>query len=144
MLVDVRDPSLTPSSGAAPERLARFVELLVLPIVAALEGLDGLDRNRVHVMFKSVRDLAAARSAMSAISNDSVVGLGALSLDTSLDASDAVLVLVDLTAHRVELVVGGDLHLEPLEEDKQLACICVCVHIHIYMHMHFHWDEQVA
>ena len=99
MLVDISDPSLEEmvQDGALVEgssdRLARFVELMCLPICAALEGLDGLEQNRVHIMFQSVRNLMAARNVMS-IASDSKVGLGAMSVDSTLAPCDAVLVLV--------------------------------------------------
>jgi hypothetical protein len=82
---------LRSSKAVEHERLARFVELMCLPIAAAMEGVD----KRVHVVFSSVRQLAAARAAMA---HTATVALGALSLDTRLEPRDSVVVLVAPTS----------------------------------------------
>jgi len=86
----------------ASERLARFVELMALPIMAALEGLDeSMERSRVHIMFHEVRQLAAARRVMTIATESGFVGLGALTLDSSVAQSDAVLIIVAPVATEV-------------------------------------------
>mmetsp|Transcript_60023 Transcript_60023/g.135742 ORF Transcript_60023/g.135742 Transcript_60023/m.135742 type:complete len:339 (-) Transcript_60023:364-1380(-) len=58
MVVEINDPLLEVQPGplergeGASERLARFIELMTLPVMAALEGIANLDRTRVHIMFR--------------------------------------------------------------------------------------------
>ena len=80
---------------------SQFLELLVLPVAAALEGLRGhAKQHRVRLVFPTMKSLVEARSAMTLVgdsgSDDSGIGLSCFGMTGScIDEADSVAFLVD-------------------------------------------------
>jgi hypothetical protein len=87
MLVDVRDAELTRD----PKLLVEFIELAILPVAAGLEGLDSA-RNRVKIVFPTVKELMSYRKSM-ALAAPEVVSLSTLGFDP-VDERDNLIVVV--------------------------------------------------
>ena len=87
MLVDVRDAELTRD----PKLLVEFIELAILPVAAGLEGLDSV-RNRVKIVFPTVKELMSYRKSM-ALAAPEVVSLSTLGFDP-VDERDNLIVVV--------------------------------------------------
>lgn len=88
MLVDVRDAELT----SDPKLFVEFLELAILPVAAGLEGLDADMRNRVKIVFPTVKDLMVYRKAM-ALAAPEVVALSTLGFDP-VEEQDKLIVVV--------------------------------------------------
>ena len=88
MLVDVRDAELT----SDPQLFVEFIELAILPVAAGLEGLDADMRNRVKIVFPTVKDLMTYRKSM-ALAAPEVVALSTLGFDP-VEERDKLIVLV--------------------------------------------------
>ncbi|KAL7533062.1 hypothetical protein ACHAWF_004323 [Thalassiosira exigua] len=90
MLVDVRDAELTRD----PKLLVEFIELAILPVAAGLEGMDGDEyvRNRVKLVFPTVKDLMSYRRSM-ALAAPEVVSLSTLGFDP-VDERDNLIVVI--------------------------------------------------
>ena len=92
MLVDVRDAELTRD----PKLFVEFIELAILPVAAGLEGLDGdgdeYVRNRVKIVFPTVKELMSYRRSM-ALAAPEVVSLSTLGFDP-VDERDNLIVVV--------------------------------------------------
>jgi len=89
MLVDVRDAELTRD----PALFVEFIELAILPVAAGLEGLDGDEfRNRVKIVFPTVKDLMSYRRSM-ALAAPEVVSLSTLGFDP-VDERDNLIVII--------------------------------------------------
>mmetsp|Transcript_22142 Transcript_22142/g.53653 ORF Transcript_22142/g.53653 Transcript_22142/m.53653 type:complete len:794 (-) Transcript_22142:1127-3508(-) len=90
MLVDVRDAELTRD----PKLFVEFIELAVLPVAAGLEGLDGDEyvRNRVKIIFPTVKELMSYRRSMALAAPD-VVSLSTLGFDP-VDERDNLIVVI--------------------------------------------------
>ena len=90
MLVDVRDAELTRD----PKLFVEFIELAILPVAAGLEGLDGEEyvRNRVKIIFPTVKDLMTYRRTMALAAPD-VVSLSTLGFDP-IDERDNLIVVI--------------------------------------------------
>lgn len=96
MLVDVRDAELTRD----PKLFVEFIELAVLPVAAGLEGLgsNGDDtaseyiRNRVKIVFPTVKELLSYRRSM-ALAAPEVVSLSTLGFDP-VEERDNLIVVV--------------------------------------------------
>ncbi|KAL7498415.1 hypothetical protein ACHAWT_007352 [Skeletonema menzelii] len=88
MLVDVRDAELTRD----PNMFVEFVELAILPVAAGLEGLDADMRNRVKIVFPTVKDLMTYRKTM-ALAAPEVVSLSTLGFDP-VEERDKLIVVV--------------------------------------------------
>jgi hypothetical protein len=90
MLVDVRDAELTRD----PALFAEFIELAILPVAAGLEGLDGDEyiRNRVKIVFPTVKEMMAYRKSMT-LAAPEVVALSTLGLDP-VEERDNLIVIV--------------------------------------------------
>lgn len=90
MLVDVRDAELTRD----PKLFVEFIELAVLPVAAGLEGLDGEEhvRNRVKIVFPTVKELMSYRKSM-ALAAPEVVSLSTLGFDPSNERDDLIVVI---------------------------------------------------
>lgn len=95
MLVDVRDAELSRD----PKLLVEFIELAILPVAAGLEGLDdgyaGEEsvRNRVKIVFPTVRGLVSYRRSM-ALAAPEVVSLSTLGFDPVDDERDNLIVVI--------------------------------------------------
>jgi hypothetical protein len=87
MLVDVRDAELTRD----PKLLVEFIELAILPVAAGLEGLDSV-RNRVKIVFPTVKELMSYRKSM-ALAAPEVVSLSTLGFEP-VDERDNLIVVV--------------------------------------------------
>ena len=87
MLVDVRDAELTRD----PKLLVEFIELAILPVAAGLEGLDYV-RNRVKIVFPTVRELMSYRKLM-ALAAPEVVSLSTLGFEP-VDERDNLIVVI--------------------------------------------------
>ena len=91
MLVDVRDAELTRD----PKLFVEFIELAILPVAAGLEGLSddsSYIRNRVKIVFPTVKELLSYRKSMALAAPD-VVSLSTLGLDP-IDAERDNLIVV--------------------------------------------------
>jgi hypothetical protein len=88
MLVDVRDAELTRD----PQLFVEFIELAILPVAAGLEGLDADMRNRVKIVFPTVKDLMTYRKSM-ALAAPEVVSLSTLGFDP-VEERDKLIVVV--------------------------------------------------
>lgn len=90
MLVDVRDAELSRD----PSLFVEFIELAILPVAAGLEGLDGDEytRNRVKVVFPTVKELMTYRRSM-ALAAPEVVALSTLGFDP-VEEQDNLIVVV--------------------------------------------------
>ncbi len=90
MLVDVRDAELSRD----PSLLVEFIELAILPVAAGLEGLDGDEytRNRVKIVFPTVKELMTYRRSM-ALAAPEVVALSTLGFDP-VEEQDNLIVVV--------------------------------------------------
>eukprot|EP01082_Thalassiosira_pseudonana_P002728 g3526.t1 g3526 contig12:2251281-2253781(-) len=90
MLVDVRDAELTRD----PALFVEFIELAILPVAAGLEGLDRDEytRNRVKIVFPTVKELMAYRRSM-ALAAPEVVALSTLGFDP-VEERDNLIVVV--------------------------------------------------
>ncbi|KAL7517289.1 hypothetical protein ACHAWX_002220 [Stephanocyclus meneghinianus] len=90
MLVDVRDAELTRD----PALFVEFIELAILPVAAGLEGLDGDEyvRNRVKIVFPTVKDLMTYRKSM-ALAAPEVVALSTLGLDPVEERDNLIVVI---------------------------------------------------
>ncbi len=88
MLVDVRDAELTRD----PKMFVEFIELAILPVAAGLEGLGDEFRNRVKIVFPTVKDLMSYRRSM-ALAAPEVVSLSTLGFDP-VDKRDNLIVIV--------------------------------------------------
>lgn len=88
MLVDVRDAELTRD----PKLFVEFIELAILPVAAGLEGLDADTRNRVKIVFPTVKDLMTYRKTM-ALAAPEVVSLSTLGFDP-VEERDKLVVVV--------------------------------------------------
>lgn len=88
MLVDVRDAELT----SDPKLFVEFLELAILPVAAGLEGLDADMRNRVKIVFPTVKDLMVYRKTM-ALAAPEVVALSTLGFDP-VEEQDKLIVVV--------------------------------------------------
>ena len=90
MLVDVRDAELTRD----PALFVEFIELAILPVAAGLEGLDGDEytRNRVKIVFPTVKELMSYRRSMALAAPD-VVALSTLGFDP-VEEKDNLIVVV--------------------------------------------------
>jgi DNA-binding ferritin-like protein (Dps family) len=88
MLVDVRDAELTRD----PKLFVEFIELAILPVAAGLEGLGNEFRNRVKIVFPTVKDLMQYRRSM-ALAAPEVVSLSTLGFDP-IDDRDNLIVIV--------------------------------------------------
>ena len=87
MLVDVRDAELTRD----PKLLVEFIELAILPVAAGLEGLDSV-RNRVKIVFPTVKELMSYRKSM-ALAAPEVVSLSTLGFEP-VDERDNLIVVI--------------------------------------------------
>jgi hypothetical protein len=87
MLVDVRDAELTRD----PKLLVEFIELAILPVAAGLEGLDSV-RNRVKIVFPTVKELMSYRRSM-ALAAPEVVSLSTLGFEP-VDERDNLIVVI--------------------------------------------------
>lgn len=87
MLVDVRDAELTRD----PKLLVEFIELAILPVAAGLEGLDYV-RNRVKIVFPTIRELMSYRKLM-ALAAPEVVSLSTLGFEP-VDERDNLIVVI--------------------------------------------------
>ena len=84
-----RDAELTRD----PKLFVEFVELAILPVAAGLEGLDGDEfRNRVKIVFPTVKDLMSYRRSM-ALAAPEVVSLSTLGFDP-IDERDNLIVII--------------------------------------------------
>jgi hypothetical protein len=88
MLVDVRDAELTRD----PKLFVEFIELAILPVAAGLEGLGDEFRNRVKIVFPTVKDLMSYRRSM-ALAAPEVVSLSTLGFDP-VDERDNLIVII--------------------------------------------------
>mmetsp|Transcript_22190 Transcript_22190/g.46805 ORF Transcript_22190/g.46805 Transcript_22190/m.46805 type:complete len:790 (+) Transcript_22190:100-2469(+) len=90
MLVDVRDAELTRD----PKLFVEFIELAILPVAAGLEGMDGDEyvRNRVKIVFPTVKELMSYRRSM-ALAAPEVVSLSTLGFDP-VDERDNLIVVI--------------------------------------------------
>jgi len=88
MMVDVRDAELTRD----PKLFVEFIELAILPVAAGLEGLDADMRNRVKIVFPTVKDLMTYRKSM-ALAAPEVVSLSTLGFDP-VEERDKLIVVV--------------------------------------------------
>lgn len=88
MLVDVRDAELTRDAKLFVE----FIELAILPVAAGLEGLEADMRNRVKIVFPTVKDLMTYRKTM-ALAAPEVVSLSTLGFDP-VEEQDKLIVVV--------------------------------------------------
>lgn len=92
ILVEVEDPLLDDATPDRDEQLALAVELIILPIAAALEGLEIMERNHVKLQFRTIGQLVAAKRALTVVTVSKTVSMSALHLE--VDERDAVIVLV--------------------------------------------------
>ncbi len=88
MMVDVRDAELTRD----PKLFVEFIELAILPVAAGLEGLEADMRNRVKIVFPTVKDLMTYRKTM-ALAAPEVVSLSTLGFDP-VEEQDKLIVVV--------------------------------------------------
>jgi len=90
MLVDIRDAELTRD----PKLFVEFIELAILPVAAGLEGMDGDEyvRNRVKIVFPTVKELMTYRRSMALAAPD-VVSLSTLGFDP-VDERDNLIVVI--------------------------------------------------
>lgn len=88
MMVDVRDAELTRD----PKLFVEFIELAILPVAAGLEGLEADMRNRVKIVFPTVKDLMTYRKSM-ALAAPEVVSLSTLGFDP-VEEQDKLIVVV--------------------------------------------------
>lgn len=87
MLVDVRDAELTRD----PKLLVEFIELAILPVAAGLEGLDYV-RNRVKILFPTVKELMSYRKSM-ALAAPEVVALSTLGFEPVNERDNLIVVI---------------------------------------------------
>ena len=92
MLVNVQDTELTHD----PKLLVEFTELAILPVTVGLEGLDRdgdeYVRNRVKIVFPTVKELMIYRRSM-ALAAPEVVSLSTLGFDP-VDERDNLIVVI--------------------------------------------------
>lgn len=132
MLVDVRDAELTRD----PKLFVEFIELAILPVAAGLEGMDGDEyvRNRVKIVFPTVKELMTYRRSMALAAPD-VVSLSTLGFDP-VDERDNLIVVVAPSPDDIAGVMAMDKLLartDPnyVEPDKRITQPFVVLNHHM-------------
>ena len=130
MVVDVRDAELTRD----PQLFVEFIELAILPVAAGLEGLEADMRNRVKIVFPTVKDLMTYRKSM-ALAAPEVVSLSTLGFDP-VEERDKLIVVVAPSPDDLDGVVAMEKLLARtrpnyVEPDKRITQPIVVVNHHM-------------